>query len=105
MLIDVIYQKLPEGNWYCHSDCDQIHAALQNLVARGEEHLPDSLLSLIKKKHGEKGLETESGLDIKWRVLNWKFISSDEIRPLLSKAVAIFHVSILWFLYFIYQCQ
>lgn len=89
------YQKLPEGNWYCCSDCDQIHTALQNLVACGEEHLSDSLLSLIKKKHEKKGLETESGLDIKWRVLNWKMIASEEIRPLLSQAVAIFHVSIL----------
>ncbi|XP_004506110.1 uncharacterized protein [Cicer arietinum] len=84
-------EKLPEGNWYCCSDCDQIHTALQNLVACGEEHLSDSLLSLIKKKHEKKGLETESGLDIKWRVLNWKMIASEEIRPLLSQAVAIFH--------------
>ncbi|XP_027348247.1 uncharacterized protein LOC113859749 [Abrus precatorius] len=83
--------ELPEGKWFCCSDCDQIHTALVNLVARGEENLPDSLRSLIRKKFEEQGLETSVGLDIKWRVLNWKLVASHEARQLLSKAVAIFH--------------
>ncbi|KAJ1397768.1 Zinc finger, PHD-type [Sesbania bispinosa] len=86
-----ILEVLPEGNWFCCSDCDQIHTDMLNLVARGEENLPDSLLSLIKKKHEEKGLESEAGLDIKWRILNWNLDASDKNRSLLSKAVAIFH--------------
>ncbi|KAJ7947899.1 putative Acyl-CoA N-acyltransferase with RING/FYVE/PHD-type zinc finger domain [Quillaja saponaria] len=83
--------ELPQGNWFCCRDCNQIHSALLDLVAHGEEKLPDSLLNVIKKKHGEKGLESEASLDINWRVLNWKLASSDETRQLLSKAVAIFH--------------
>ncbi|KAF1859606.1 hypothetical protein Lal_00010190 [Lupinus albus] len=86
-------EELPEGNWFCGTSCNQIHSTLMNLVV-GEKDLPvpDSLLNLIKKKHEEKGKETEGGgLDIKWRVLNWKLAASDETRKLLSKAVAIFH--------------
>ncbi|CAL0332313.1 unnamed protein product [Lupinus luteus] len=85
-------EELPEGNWFCGTSCNQIHSTLMNLVV-GEKNLPvpDSLLNLIKKKHEEKGKETEVGLDIKWRVLNWKLAASDETRKLLSKAVAIFH--------------
>ncbi|OIW09113.1 hypothetical protein TanjilG_11251 [Lupinus angustifolius] len=85
-------EELPEGNWFCGTSCNQIHYTLMNLVV-GEKNLPvpDSLLNLIKKKHEEKGKETEVGLDIKWRVLNWKLAASDETRKLLSKAVAIFH--------------
>ncbi|OIW08531.1 hypothetical protein TanjilG_03207 [Lupinus angustifolius] len=84
-------EALPEGNWFCCSDCNQVHTALLNLTACGEEELPVSLVSLIKRKREEKGLETEAGPDIKWMVLNWKMVASDENRQLLSKAVAIFH--------------
>lgn len=93
--MEVIFfiQELPEGNWFCCTDCSQIHSSLVNLVSSGEEKLPDSLFSMIQKKHEEKGLEIGVGLDIKWRILNWKLASSDETRQLLSKAVAIFHVS------------
>lgn len=94
-----IFQELPEGNWFCRESCNQIHSALINLVACGEKNIPDSFQSLIKKKHEEKGLDTGVDLDIKWRVLNWKLAPGEETRPLLSKAVAIFHVSILVFLF------
>ncbi|KAK7273760.1 hypothetical protein RIF29_14823 [Crotalaria pallida] len=91
LLTEVIFQEVPEGNWFCCSDCDHIHTTLLNMVTCGEEKLPDSLISLIKKKHEEKGLETGAALDVKWKVLNWKMVASDEIRQMLSKAVAIFH--------------
>ncbi|XP_052109267.1 uncharacterized protein LOC127744202 [Arachis duranensis] len=84
-------EELPEGNWFCGTSCGQIHSALVNLVASGENSLPDSLLSLIKRKHEEKGLDAVDGLDIKWRLLNWKRAASVDTRKLLSKAVAIFH--------------
>ncbi|TKY48584.1 Increased DNA methylation 1 [Spatholobus suberectus] len=84
-------EELPEGNWFCSTNCNQIHSALMELVACGEKNIPDSLLSLIKKKHEEKSLDIEPGLDIKWRVINWKLDDSNEMRKLLSKAVAIFH--------------
>ncbi|KAK4255169.1 hypothetical protein QN277_008199 [Acacia crassicarpa] len=84
-------EELPEGNWFCCTDCRRIHSALLNMVSCGAENLPDSLLSMIQKKHEEKGLENGHGLNIKWRILNWKLAASDETRQLLSKAVAIFH--------------
>lgn len=90
----VIYQELPEGNWFCCSDCDQIHTTLVNLVARGEQTLPDSLLSLIRNKYDNKGLDKRVDHDIKWRILNWKLNESDETREWLSKAHIIFHVSV-----------
>jgi len=49
-----------------------------NLVARGEENLPNPLLSLIKKKYNNKGLEFGSNIRIKWRLLNWKVGESEE---------------------------
>ncbi|MED6221426.1 hypothetical protein PIB30_054539 [Stylosanthes scabra] len=89
--MDIIYQELPEGNWFCCSECSEVHTALGNLVVGEEENLQDSLLSLIEKKHAEKGLEIEAGLEIKWKVLNWSRIASGNTRKLLSKAVAILH--------------
>jgi len=68
------------------------YSALQNLLACGEEKIQDSLLDVIKKKHEDKVPHMVSDFDVRWRVLNGK-IASRETRMLLSKAVAIFHVS------------
>lgn len=84
-------KELPKGKWFCCTDCDKIHSALENLVVQGEQKLPDSLLNAIRMKHEEKGSDSEANFDIRWRVLNWKLVSSDESRQLLSKAVSIFH--------------
>ncbi|XP_059430609.1 uncharacterized protein LOC132164188 [Corylus avellana] len=84
-------KELPKGKWFCGTDCNRIHSALENLVVRGEQKLPDSLLNVVRKKHEEKGSDSEAKVDIRWRVLNWKLASSIETRQLLSKAVAIFH--------------
>ncbi|KAK7402099.1 hypothetical protein VNO78_14096 [Psophocarpus tetragonolobus] len=84
-------EELPEGNWFCSTNCNQIHSALTSLVASGEKNIPDSLLSLIKKKHEEKNLEIEADFDVKWRVMNWKLDDAADNRKLISKAVAIFH--------------
>lgn len=85
-------QELPEGDWFCCSDCGEIHNALRNLVAHGEDHLPNSLFSFIKTKDEKKGSEPESAFDIRWRVLNNKLIAYDdhEAERLLSRVVAIF---------------
>ncbi|KAG2371457.1 Protein CHROMATIN REMODELING 4 [Vigna angularis] len=84
-------EELPEGNWFCGTSCNQIHSALADLAACGEKSVPDSLLSLIKKKHEEKSVDIQGDLDVKWRVINWKLDDSVENRKRLSKAVAIFH--------------
>jgi len=93
--MEIVLQELPVGNWFCSGNCSQIHTALMDLVASKEKDVPDPLLNLIKKKHEEKSLDIGAGLDVKWRVINWKLDSdSVETRKLLSKAVAIFHVSV-----------
>ncbi|OMO90373.1 Zinc finger, PHD-type [Corchorus olitorius] len=84
-------KELPKGKWFCCNDCNKIHCALQKLVLRGEEKLPDSSLLIVKKKHEESGTESKANLDIRWRVLSGKMTSSDDTRVLLSKAVSIFH--------------
>ncbi|KAK8697771.1 hypothetical protein V6N13_113908 [Hibiscus sabdariffa] len=84
-------KELPEGKWFCCADCNRIHTALQKLIVRGEEKIPDSSLHVVRKKHAESSLESKAKLDIRWRVLSGKMTSSDDTRVTLSKAVAIFH--------------
>ncbi|KAM0909373.1 hypothetical protein ACQ4PT_014837 [Festuca glaucescens] len=82
---------LPEGAWYCTTDCVKIWEALKDLVSRGAEAVPAADADLIKKKREEKGLNEEGDLNVRWRVLRDK--SSEDSKLVLSKAVAIFHES------------
>ncbi|PIA43573.1 hypothetical protein AQUCO_01900163v1 [Aquilegia coerulea] len=79
-------KELPKGKWFCCGDCSKINSALQKCVVRGPEDLPDSITKLIKLKREE----TNSNVDIKWRLISGKLASSEN-RSLLSKAVALFH--------------
>ncbi|KAG6735414.1 hypothetical protein POTOM_061978 [Populus tomentosa] len=91
-------KELPKGNWFCCMDCSRIHSTLQKLLTRGAEKLPDSLLSDIKKKHEEKGLNISNSIDVRWMLLSGK-IASPENKLLLSRALSIFQVSavhLLW---------
>ncbi|KAL2487308.1 Acyl-CoA N-acyltransferase with RING/FYVE/PHD-type zinc finger domain [Abeliophyllum distichum] len=83
-------KELPKGKWFCSLDCKRIYAALQNVVSSGAEKLSDSSLGVIRKKHEENDLDSDTNLDVRWRLLNAK-VSSCETRVLLSQAVAIFH--------------
>ncbi|KAL2509140.1 Acyl-CoA N-acyltransferase with RING/FYVE/PHD-type zinc finger domain [Forsythia ovata] len=83
-------KELPKGKWFCSLGCKRIYAALQNVVSSGAEKLSDSSLGVIRKKHKENGLDSDTNLDVRWRLLNAK-VSSCETRVLLSQAVAIFH--------------
>ncbi|KAL3597861.1 hypothetical protein D5086_009498 [Populus alba] len=83
-------KELPKGKWFCCTGCERIHSALQKLVIRGEEKLPDSSLNFIKK-HEESALESGCSDDVRWRLLSKKTDSSDVTEALLSDAVAIFH--------------
>lgn len=90
-----IQQELPKGKWLCCADCKRINLALQKLVDRGEEKLPETSLDVIKKKHEESGSDNAVDFDVRWRVLRGKKVdASDGTRALLSKAVSIFHVGI-----------
>lgn len=92
-------QEVPKDKWFCHPACLRNYSALQKLVVHGQQKLPDSLLNIIKEKHGEKG-PANGGLDVKWRVLSGKTSTGAESLELLSKALAIFHVSRLVICYF-----
>ncbi|XP_061337691.1 uncharacterized protein LOC133284642 [Gastrolobium bilobum] len=83
-------KELPEGNWLCCNDCTRIHSTLENLLVRGDERLPESLLDVIKKKQEERCLEPLNEIDVRWKLLNGK-IASPETRPLLLEAVSMFH--------------
>ncbi|KAD5508664.1 hypothetical protein E3N88_16367 [Mikania micrantha] len=83
-------KALPKGEWFCCTDCTNIHTSLENLVVGGLKTLPESSLDSLKKKQVEQGLEPSAELDIRWRLLCGK-MASDDTRVLLSKAVAIFH--------------
>ncbi|MED6183856.1 hypothetical protein PIB30_041711 [Stylosanthes scabra] len=83
-------KELPEGKWLCYNHCIRIHSTLENLLVRGVERLPESLLGIIEKKQEEKGLEPLNDIDVRCRLLNGK-IASSETRSLLLESVSIFH--------------
>ena len=71
--------------------------ALQNSVAAGAEIIPASVSELIIRKHEDKGLCTYGAMnDIQWRILSGKSRYPEHL-PLLSRAAAIFRVSIYGF--------
>ncbi|KAF3455153.1 hypothetical protein FNV43_RR05601 [Rhamnella rubrinervis] len=86
-------KEVPKGMWFCTSDCHRINSALQKLVIYGEQELPDSLLSSIRKKHTKDGAEDKGSVVVKWRVLDGKLSSDDDIVLLRSKILSIFNDS------------
>ncbi|KAK1589518.1 hypothetical protein Q3G72_034876 [Acer saccharum] len=76
------------------SQCKRINLALQKLISRGEEKLPDTYMNVIKKKREEVDACSAADVDVIWRVLKGKKVDTSDcggLRTLLSKAVAIFH--------------
>ncbi|KAG9442260.1 hypothetical protein H6P81_018114 [Aristolochia fimbriata] len=82
-------KELPQGNWFCCGDCSEIHTALEALILSGPEELPVPVLDALKAKH-EMNPDNSPDYDVRWRLLRGK-LASPETRPLLSKAVGIFH--------------
>lgn len=90
----ILPQELPKDKWFCCDDCNRIYVALQNSVSAGAEIIPSSLSELIIRKHQDKGLYTSGGVnDVQWRILSGKSRYPEHL-PLLSRAAAIFRVSI-----------
>ncbi|XP_023539466.1 uncharacterized protein LOC111800114 isoform X2 [Cucurbita pepo subsp. pepo] len=83
-------KELPKGKWFCSTDCTRIHSALQKLLIRGPEKLPDSLLEAVSRKLGKNSSDNKVDVDVSWRLISGK-IASPETRLLLSEAIAIFH--------------
>ncbi|CAN1307964.1 Increased DNA methylation 1 [Linum perenne] len=82
-------KELPEGEWFCCSECSTIHSSLQNLLTCGGEKLSDSHLNAIKSKDAENGSGTGENIDVRWRLVSGK-VSAPENKLLLSQALAIF---------------
>lgn len=83
-------KELPEGKWFCRSECRNIHSALSKLVADGEHRLPHSMLEIIKEKFEEDSFQANSDQNISWRVLHGKTASKED-RKWLADAVSVFH--------------
>ncbi|KAF7804553.1 Increased DNA methylation 1 [Senna tora] len=83
-------QELPKDKWFCCDDCNRIYVALQKSVSAGAEIIPASLSVLINRKHEDRGLCIDGGIDdIQWRILSGKSRYPEHL-PLLSRAAAIF---------------
>ncbi|KAF9621258.1 hypothetical protein IFM89_018343 [Coptis chinensis] len=67
--------KMADLKWFCCTDCNRIHTALQKLVAHGPEKLPDSFLKVMLKKQQEKCPDNVAGFDVSWRILSGKMAS------------------------------
>ncbi|GAB2272259.1 hypothetical protein Dimus_007079 [Dionaea muscipula] len=83
-------KELPKGNWFCTSDCVRIHSTLQNLLVRGSEQLPESLIDVIRKKNMQNSTGSVADMNISWRIINGN-ITSKGTKALLLQAIAIFH--------------
>lgn len=66
---------------------------MQKLLFRGAQPLPQLDVDVIRKKRDNKGLNRGGNHDIQWQLLSGKTADAER-RLLLSKAVAIFHVSV-----------
>lgn len=92
-----LLQELPKDKWFCCDDCNRIYVALQNSVSAGADTIPSSLSELIIRKHEDRGLCTYGDMnDIQWRILSGKSRYAEHL-PLLSRAAAIFRVSVYGF--------
>ena len=94
-IVPSLPQELPKDKWFCCDDCNRIYVTLQNSVSNGAEVIRASLADIINRKHEEKGLCIGAGMnDIQWQILSGKSRYPEHL-PLLSRAAAIFRVSIM----------
>ncbi|CAB4314873.1 unnamed protein product [Prunus armeniaca] len=83
-------KELPKDKWFCCDDCNNIHAALQNLVYNGAERIPAPLSDTIIRKHADRGIFIDGVTDdVQWRVFSGKSRYPEHL-PFLSRAAAIF---------------
>lgn len=82
-------KALPSDKWFCCDHCDMIHGAIQDIVVNGASVISSPILSIINKKHVEKGLIDGAPNEIRWRMLSGKSRYPEHL-PLLSRAAAIF---------------
>uniref|UniRef100_A0A2K1Z192 PHD-type domain-containing protein n=1 Tax=Populus trichocarpa TaxID=3694 RepID=A0A2K1Z192_POPTR len=78
-------EEIPEDNWFCCQDCNNIYVALRNSVSTGVQKIPASLLNIINRKHVEKGLLVdEAAYDVQWQILTGKSRSREDLSLLFG---------------------
>ncbi|EOA26575.1 hypothetical protein CARUB_v10022635mg [Capsella rubella] len=82
-------KEIPQEKWFCCSDCSRIHTAVQSSVSCGPQTIPTPLLDMIRRKDREKGIFTDNGDIVEWRILSGKSRYPEHL-PLLSRAAVIF---------------
>ncbi|CAH8382683.1 unnamed protein product [Eruca vesicaria subsp. sativa] len=82
-------KEIPQDKWFCCSDCSRIHTALQSSVSGGPQTIPTLLLDTLRRKYREKGINTDNGDTVEWRMLSGKS-RCPEHEHLLSQTSTIF---------------
>lgn len=90
-----MWQELPDAEWYCQPDCQNIVQIISQLVANGPESLSDSIVSelLESRQHQQGALEmAESSSPVfGWQILHGSGDNAVNGRT-LDQAVEIFTV-------------
>ncbi|KAJ0259634.1 Acyl-CoA N-acyltransferase with RING/FYVE/PHD-type zinc finger domain-containing protein [Hirschfeldia incana] len=82
-------KEIPQEKWFCCNGCSRIHTAVQSSVSCGPQSIPAPLSDMIRRKDREKGIITEDGDLVEWRILSGKSRYPEHL-PLLSRAAVIF---------------
>ncbi|KAH0886994.1 hypothetical protein HID58_063090 [Brassica napus] len=82
-------KEIPQEKWFCCNGCSRIHTAVQSSVSCGPQTIPGPLSDMIRRKDREKGIITEDGDTVEWRILSGKSRYPEHL-PLLSRAAVIF---------------
>lgn len=82
-------KEIPQEKWFCCNGCSRIHTAVQSSVSCGPQLIPGPLSDMIRRKDREKGIITEDGDTVEWRILSGKSRYPEHL-PLLSRAAVIF---------------
>ncbi|KAF8110618.1 hypothetical protein N665_0081s0048 [Sinapis alba] len=82
-------KEIPQEKWFCCNGCSRIHTAVQSSVSCGPQIISAPLSDMIRRKDREKGIITEDGDTVEWRILSGKSRYPEHL-PLLSRAAVIF---------------
>ncbi|XP_062227788.1 uncharacterized protein LOC133926064 [Phragmites australis] len=85
-------KELPEGEWFCCSNCSEIRSSLDKIISDGAQLLSEPDMYIIRKKHETRDLCMDTITDLRWRLLSGRNATEDG-SLLLSAAVPIFHQS------------
>ena len=93
-LIHCLTKNVAKGRWFCGRECETIHATLQDLVNNGQNIVPESLMSVLKRKPKERYLPDDAEANVQWQLLSGKDYEDKKMEEkiLLRKASLFFQV-------------